>query len=284
MADLTHTPGSIDLHTHSTASDGRLSPTALVDRAADGGVRLLALTDHDTLAGLDEASHQARIRGIELIKGVEMSVTWEKRTLHIVGLGVATSERTLASGLAGLQALRDQRARAMGKQLEAEGLAGASERARELAGGGQITRAHYARLLVDDGLCDKPQQAFKRYLKPGRPGYVNVTWAGLEEAIGWIHAAGGQAVLAHPMAYGMTGAWRRRMLTAFCDAGGDAMEVCCGNHNPSDNHVCARDARHYGLKGSVGSDYHGPHQRWLALGRPLPLPADIEPVWVHLSF
>ena len=281
---ITWSPGSIDLHTHSTASDGRLPPAALVDAAADNGVELLALTDHDTLAGLDEASRQARRRGIRLVSGVEISVSWEKRTLHIVGLDVDPAQRDLAGGLAGLQALRARRADAMGEQLEARGLSDATARARELADGGQITRAHYARLLVDDGLCSKPQQAFKRFLKPGRPGYVGVVWAELQTAIDWIHAAGGQAVLAHPLAYGMSGAWRRRMLSAFTEAGGDAMEVCCGNHNPSDNHVCARDARHYGLKGSVGSDYHGPHQHWLALGRPLPLPDDIEPVWVHLSF
>lgn len=285
MSDrITHPPGSIDLHTHSTASDGRLSPTALVDVAADCGVRLLALTDHDTLAGLDEASRQASQRGVRLVSGVEISVSWEKRTLHIVGLDVDPAHPGLHETLRRIQHTRQQRARAMAERLQTQGLEDAERRVAELCEGEQITRTHFARLLVDAGLSRNFQQAFKRYLAPGRPGHVAVTWARLGEAIGAIHAAGGQAVLAHPLAYRMTGSWRRRMLSDFCEAGGDALEVCCGNHDPGKTRTCANDARRFGLTGSVGSDYHGPHQHWLAPGRGLRLPPDITPVWENLKF
>lgn len=272
---------NIDLHTHSTASDGRLTPAALATAAAEAGVECLALTDHDTVAGVAAAQAQAREHGMQFVPGVEVSVSWEKRTLHIVGLGVDPHHTQLVAALAQLQHTREQRARDMGERLEKAGLQDAYPRARGLAGEGQVTRGHFARLLVEDGLCGKFQQAFQRYLKPGKPGYVDVAWSSLEEAVATIQQAGGLAVLAHPMAYGMTGAWRRRTLTAFSEAGGDGVEVCCGNHNPSDTGVCTADALHYGLLGSVGSDFHGPHQRWLALGRPLRLPPGVPPVWQH---
>lgn len=281
---ISHPAGSIDLHTHSTASDGRLSPSALVDVAADCGVKLLALTDHDTLAGLDEASRQADHRGIRLVTGVEISVSWEKRTLHIVGLDVDPAHPGLGETLARIQHTREQRARDIAERLQARGLEDAGRRVAELCEGEQITRTHFARLLVDAGMSRNFQQAFKNYLAPGRPGHVAVTWARLGEAIAAIHAAGGQAVLAHPLAYRMTGAWRRRMLAAFHEAGGDALEVCCGNHDRGKTRTCARDARDYGLTGSVGSDYHGPHQHWLAPGRGLRLPPDITPVWERFTF
>lgn len=276
-------PG-IDLHTHSTASDGRLSPAALVATAAEAGVTLLALTDHDTTAGVAEAADAAGKHGIRLLPAAEISVTWQRRTLHVVGLGVDPNAPALADGLAGLQARRRERTETIGAKLSRLGVADAAARARALAGDGQVTRSHFARLLVEDGRCRDVKQAFKRYLKPGKPGHARVAWAGLDEAIGWIHAAGGVAVLAHPLAYGMTGAWRRRMLTAFTGAGGDALEIGCGNSTPQGVTLAADDARRHGLHGSVGSDFHGPEQHWLKLGRPLPLPADVPAVWEHPRF
>jgi len=276
------TAGAIyDLHSHSIASDGALSPRALVARAARSGVDVLALTDHDTLAGVPEATTAAREHGMRLIPGVEISVTWQRRTLHVVGLGVAIRSETLQGGLRRLQARRVARARRMADKLAKLGVEDAWARARRMAQGGQITRTHFARLLIEDGHCRTLQQCFKRYLKPGKRAYAGVEWAGLDEAIGWIHAAGGAAVLAHPLAYGMTAAWRARMLGAFAEAGGDAVEVCCGNTNPADVHTSACEAEAHGLLGSAGSDFHGPGQTWLELGRLAQIPANVTPVWQH---
>lgn len=272
---------NIDLHTHSTASDGRLTPAELVNAAADGGVQYLALTDHDTTAGLEQAQITAKQRQIQLIPGVEISVTWQRRTLHIVGLAIDTQASALKAGLVQLQATRIERAQSIAGKLEKIGVENAYIQAEQAANGGQITRTHFARLLIEAGKCETMQQCFKRYLKPGKPAYASAQWAELEQAIAWIHAAGGVAVLAHPLAYGMTAAWRTRTLQAFSQAGGDALEVHCGNSNPQGIRLSAADALAYGLLGSVGSDFHGPEQRWLKLGRPLTLPAAVTPVWSH---
>jgi len=270
-----------DLHSHSLASDGALSPRALVARAAGSGVDVLALTDHDTLAGVPEAMTAAHTQGMRLISGVEISVTWWRRTLHVVGLGVDTNEKVLGAGLSRLQARRRERARRMADKIAALGVQDPWTRAERNAQGGQITRTHFARLLIEDGHCRTLQQCFKRYLKPGKRAYAGVEWAGLEEAIGWIHAAGGAAVLAHPLAYGMTAAWRARMYDAFRDAGGDGVEVCCGNTNPADVRTSAREAVAHGLLGSAGSDFHSPEQSWLELGRLARMPDNVTPIWRH---
>ncbi|MDT0636191.1 PHP domain-containing protein [Spectribacter hydrogenoxidans] len=272
-------PARIDLHTHSTASDGTLTPAALVQAAHAGGVRALALTDHDTADGLGEANIAAAELHLRLVPGVEISVTWEKRTLHIVGLGFDAAHPGLRDLLADLQQCRAARTDAMLERLDRIGVARARERIEVLAAGGQITRAHFARLLIEDGRCQTTKQCFKRFLNPGKPAYVNATWAGLQETVSHIHQAGGVAVLAHPLAYNMTGAWRRRMLDAFQAAGGRAMEVVCGNSTPNGIAQMAEAATGRGLLGSVGSDFHSPDQRWLRLGRPLTLPAAVAPVW-----
>lgn len=275
--------GTIDLHTHSRASDGALTPADLVDAAAARGVSVLALTDHDTLAGIEPACAAAEQHGICLIPGVEISVTWQRRTLHIVGLGVDTAAPGLLNGLAWLQRVRLQRAHDIAARLEHLGVTTAFTRAHDLAAGGQITRTHFARLLLEDGLARNMQQCFKRYLKPGKPAHRSVTWAALEQAIDWIHTAGGLAVLAHPHGYGMSGAWRRRMYAAFTHHGGDAAEVCCGNTNPRQNQDNAERARAHGLMGSIGSDFHSHAQHWLALGRLQSLPRGLTPVWEHAA-
>lgn len=273
----------VDLHSHSQASDGTLTPAALVEAANAAGVDTLALTDHDTLDGLDQAFAKASELGMRLIPGVEISVTWQKRTLHVVGLNVSNSS-VLSAGLHNLQVQRARRAETIAAKLQPAGLKNALERARHMAAGGQITRTHFARLLVADGLCKNGKQAFKRYLKPGKPGYAKVQWAGLGEAIHWIQAAGGLAVLAHPHGYNMSHAWRQRTVAAFAGAGGDALEICTGTTTPRQVDASAADARQHGLAGSVGSDFHSPEQRWLALGRLAALPADLSPVWEHPAF
>lgn len=272
---------NFDLHTHSTVSDGRLTPQALVDTAADAGVECLSLTDHDTTDGVTAARAAAMQRGIHFVPGVEISVSWSRRTLHIVGLAVNTDAPPLANGLKQLQTIRRERAQKIAHKLEKAGVNNAYRRAEQSAGGGQITRTHFARLLIEDSKADTMQQCFKRYLGPGKSAYVSSEWVALEESIAWIHAAGGVAILAHPLAYGMTGAWRARMHAAFAEAGGDGVEVHCGNSSPQDIQLSAKAALEFNLLGSVGSDFHAPEQRWLKLGRPLRLPADVTPVWSH---
>jgi len=271
----------IDLHCHSTASDGRLNPTDLVARAAAFGVTTLALTDHDTLDGLPEARHAAHEHGLTLINGVEISVSWQRRTLHIVGLAFDAENTVLTDGLATLQAARTSRAERMGHKLARAGLADGYARAAELAGAGQITRPHFARLLVADGLCRDMNDAFKRYLRPGKPGHVGIEWASLEDAIGWIEDAGGVAVLAHPFGYGFTGTWRRRAVAGFTQAGGHGLEICTGTTHIDQESQAHRDARDHNLAGSVGSDFHAPEQIWLKLGGVRALPSSLPAIWDH---
>jgi hypothetical protein len=269
----------IDLHTHSIYSDGRLSPAALVARAADGGVTTLALTDHDTVDGLDEARAATDTHGMHLVNGVEISVSWQRRTLHIVGLGFDRDEERLVEGLRTLQKTRYERAARIGSKLEKIGVANALARAETLAGDGQITRPHFARLLIEDGICRDNAQAFKRHLRPGRDAHVQIEWAPLESAVGWIQGAGGIAVFAHPFGYGFSGAWRQRAIAAFADASGDALEICTGTTDRAQETIAARDADQHRLAGSVGSDFHAPEQFWLALGRLRALPGDMRAVW-----
>lgn len=275
--------GGIDLHCHSTASDGRLTPTQLVEAAAAAGVRMLALTDHDTLAGLAEAQQAARACGITLVTGVEISVRWRQRTLHVIGLDIDVETAAMRNGLAQLQEQRRLRAAAIAAKLERLGLADALNRASVQASGGQVTRTHYARLLVESGMCKTIQQAFKHYLGSGQPAYAAAEWVPMAEAIHWIIGAGGSAVLAHPLRYHLGTDARTRLLREFRQAGGRALEVCSGNSRDADIVLCAADARRHQLLGSVGSDFHGPEQRWLKLGAMPPLPASVTPVWTRFA-
>ncbi len=283
MPDFSHPHGAYcraDLHCHSTASDGRLSPRALLEQAAEAKVELLALTDHDTTAGLAEAALNARRLGIDFITGIELSVSWAGKTLHVVGLDIEPDNAPLQKILARLQALRLQRAQTIASKLHGLGLKNAFERARQAAGGGQITRTHFARLLVEDALVSDLKQAFKRHLGAGKPACVRIDWISLEEAIQAIHGAGGLAVLAHPLSYKFSGAWRQRMLQAFKQAGGDGLEVSCGaNQQAHDLALLTEQALQHDLLASMGSDFHAPEQIWLGLGRLAPLSHRLTPVW-----
>lgn len=273
-----------DLHCHSNASDGRLSPTELVDLAVELGVELLALTDHDSVDGLQAAAARASERGLAFVPGVELSVTWENRTLHVLGLNIDACNTTLQFALQELQRQRKQRAEQMAQRLEYVGLADGLRRAADCANGGQITRTHFARLLVEDGLCKDLKQAFKRYLGAGKPACVRSQWIDLSQAIKAIHAAGGLAVLAHPLRYRLSGAWRDRMYKAFKQAGGDGLEVSCGaSQQPHELDELRRQALAHGLLASRGSDFHGPEQRWLKLGHLAPLSPRLSPVWTRLD-
>ena len=273
-------PCQIDLHTHSTASDGTLSPDDLVRRAAAGGVEVLALTDHDTLSGLDAARHAAASAGIELVPGVEVSVTWEGGTVHLVGLGVDPACRELSDGLATLREFRDWRAREIGRRLGRDaGLQAAYEGALALSNGHLVSRTHFARYIVAQGRAASVREVFRHFLKPGKPGHVAGEWASLGDAVAWIRAAGGQAVLAHPARYPLNRGKLRRLLQEFVAAGGVGLEVVSGSHNRDEYQVMARHARDFGLLASAGSDYHGPEQPWIELGRLPELPVGCRPIW-----
>ncbi|MCO6440467.1 MAG: PHP domain-containing protein [Nitrococcus mobilis] len=269
----------IDLHAHSTASDGVLPPADLVARAAERGVRVLALTDHDTTDGLPAARRSAQLKGVTLISGVEVSVTWAGRTLHIVGLGVDAENASLQRGLTKIRLARVQRAREMARLLERAGLDGAWDNVCTLVQGDVVGRAHYARLLVLRGLAADPSEAFRRYLSRGRPGYVQAQWAGLDEVVSWVHQAGGLAVLAHPLQYRYPRAFLRRMLTAFAAAGGDALEIVTGGGTAEQTSTAAAYARRLGLAGSLGSDFHTVHSPWNDIGNIRPLPQGVVPIW-----
>jgi len=272
-----------DLHSHSTASDGTLEPRLLVQRAHAAGVRALALTDHDTTAGLEAATDEGQRLGLVLIPGVEVSVTWHGRTVHVVGLHVERGHPLLEAGLSGLRAFREWRAAEIARRLEQHGVAGAYEGARRLATGAIVSRTHFARYIVERGLARDLREVFRRFLVRHKPGHVPGEWASLEDAVRWIRAAGGQAVLAHPARYRLAGPQLRGLIGEFRECGGEAIEVVSGSHSREDCLVMAAETTAAGLRASTGSDYHGPDNPWLELGTLPALPQGCAPVWENWS-
>ena len=268
-----------DLHSHSTASDGTLSPTALVNQAVAAGVDVLALTDHDTTEGLSEAAAAAADQPITFVTGVEISVTWGGQVVHIVGLGFEPADEALQAGLTDQRTFRDWRAEEIGKRLDKHGIAGAYEGAKALSNGRLISRSHFARFLVANGHAPDMRKVFKQYLTHGKPGHVAGEWANLDEAVGWIKQAGGQAVIAHPARYSMTRTKLRRLIGEFQEAGGDALEVVSSSHSKDEIITMARHAKDFALLASAGSDFHGPETPWANLGRLSPIPDLVAPVW-----
>lgn len=268
-----------DLHSHSTASDGTLSPAELVRHAAAQGVHVLALTDHDATSGLAEAARAAGELGVTLVHGVEISVTWGHQLLHIVGLGIDPGNDTLQRGLSGLRDFRVRRAVEMGRRLEKRGIAGAYDGALAFAEGPSIGRTHFARYLVAQGKAKGVQDAFDHFLKRGKPGYVPGEWASLSDAVKWICAAGGQAVIAHPARYKLSASRFRDLLVEFKATGGVALEVISTSHPHGATPTLANYARRFELLASVGSDFHGPGQSYNELGRLPAFPAGCVPVW-----
>ncbi len=274
-----------DLHCHSTASDGLLSPTELVARAAESGVRVLALTDHDDLDGLSEARTAAAQHGIEFVDGVEISVSWRSHTLHIVGLHIDPCDPRLMAGVASVRNGRGERAQKMADSLAASGIGGALEGAYRYAGNpGMIGRTHFARFLVESGRCKDVKSVFRNYLVKGKPGYVSHQWGTLDEVIGWIRGSGGVAVLAHPGRYmvgrkSMGRTTMRELLGEFVELGGQAIEVVTSSHTPAQYAEFARYAAEFGLLASCGSDYHGPGESFRGLGRLPDFPLGCRPVW-----
>ncbi len=273
-----------DLHSHSDFSDGVLPPRDVVARAKRRGVDVLALTDHDSVAGLDSACDAAREHGMTLIPGVEISVTWEKYLVHILGLCVDQTNAALLHGLAQLQAIREQRAELMGERLEKHGVPDALTGALKHAPNGLVTRRHFALYMVQIGIAPTLPKIFERYLRPSKPGYVATQWVGLRDAVSWINAAGGVAVIAHPQRYDMSATTRRRLTEQFAAHGGAGIEVVCGGSGPDVVHSSAALAERFGLLASVGSDFHDPASSWTDLGKLTALPPNVQPIWSHARF
>ncbi|MEJ2608935.1 MAG: PHP domain-containing protein [Candidatus Thiodiazotropha sp.] len=274
-------PNIYDLHSHSTASDGTLPPRDLILRAAQAGVEVLALTDHDTLAGIEEARQTAQALGMILIPGVELSVTWNRQTVHIVGLNVDPNNTMLQEGLSRLQVFREWRAKEMARRLDKAGIPGAYEGALAFAEGRLVSRTHFARFLVQKRVLADERKVFKHYLVSGKPGYVPGDWATLEEALNWIHEAGGEAVIAHPARYKLSRSKLRRLFKDFVGFGGEAIEVVSGSHSRDDSFVMAKHAREFGLMASAGSDFHSPDNPWIELGCLPAFPDGCRPIWAN---
>jgi len=268
-----------DLHSHSTASDGTLKPSELVQKASAHGVDVLALTDHDTTAGMEEARKAALECHIRLIEGVEISVSWEKLTIHVLGLGLQRDSDMLQHGLVKLRDFRQWRAEEIARKLEKAGITDALNGAKKYAKGELISRTHFARYLVECGKASNISDVFKKFLVNNKPGHVPGQWADLSEAISWIKDARGHAVIAHPARYKMSATKLRRFIEQFKQAGGTGIEVVSGSHSVNDRHNMAQYARKYQLYASMGSDYHGPENTWIELGRLAELPKGCEPVW-----
>jgi predicted metal-dependent phosphoesterase TrpH len=268
-----------DLHTHSRHSDGTLEPAELLARARDRGVEVLALTDHDVTDGLAEAASAAAGCGIAFVPGVELSVTWREQTIHVVGLRIDAGNAALQRGLARLRESRAGRAAEIDRRLEKKRISGAGAGAAACAGGAILSRTHFARFLLQQGYVRSYKQAFRQFLSRGGAAYVRGEWATLSEAVGWVRAARGQAVLAHPARYGFSAGKLRQLLTEFKECGGAALEVVGGGQPLPEHAHLAAVAREHGLLASVGSDFHGPEGFGAELGRLAPLPVSCTPVW-----
>ncbi len=278
-----------DLHCHSNISDGTLTPSEVVNRAYDRGVKVLALTDHDDMDGLNEARSAALQYGMTFINGVEISVTWRKHTLHIVGLGIDPAYAPLQQGLQHVRSGRGERAQKMADELAKVGIGGVFQGALKLASNpNMIGRTHFARYLVETGHCKDVKSVFNRYLATGKPGYVPHQWAMLGDAISWIKGSGGVAVLAHPGRYmvgkhSMGKKTMHELLSEFVELGGQALEVVTGSHTPEQYAEFARYAEEFNLLSSCGSDFHGPGESYRDMGRLPDLPLICRPVWQVLQ-
>jgi 3',5'-nucleoside bisphosphate phosphatase len=269
-----------DLHCHSRASDGLLAPGELVRRACQFGVTTLALTDHDDTSGLDEASEAAREAGIRFIPGVEISVTWEEGTVHVVGLGIDPGDGPLSEGLLRVRGNRARRAARIADSLFAAGIPGSLQGALSYVQNPElISRTHFGRFLVQKGYARDLRGVFQNYLTNGKPGFVPHRWVEPGDAVRWINGAGGVAILAHPARYGFSRHRMRRFLAEFSDLGGRGIEVMTANHSTDECITFATLAREFGMLASRGSDFHGPGESRAELGALPPLPDGLKPVW-----
>jgi 3',5'-nucleoside bisphosphate phosphatase len=269
-----------DLHCHSVISDGTLTPEVLAERAKANGVNLWALTDHDELGGQQRAKAAASALNLDYLAGVEISVTWMGQTIHIVGLGIDADHVGIIEGLRRTRDGRGNRAKLMGEQLLKVGIPGAYEGALHYAGNHElISRTHFARFLVEQGVCKDTEHVFKNYLVEDKPGYVPHMWAKLDDAVAWIKAAGGVAVIAHPGRYNFNAMQMDELYKHFKDIGGLGIEVITGSHSPDQYLIYGKIAQQYGFLASRGSDFHDPDESHIDLGTLPHLPEHLTPVW-----
>lgn len=268
-----------DLHSHSTASDGTLSPTELIQRAHEKEVEVFALTDHDATEGLKEAALAASKVGLHFVPGIELSVTWSHQTIHIVGLGINPDDEVLNKGLKELRNFRNRRGEEIAYKLEKAGLEKPLEGAKKFANGEILSRTHFARYLVEQGKAKDIRQVFKRFLVKGKPGFVAGKWASLEDALSWIHGAGGIAVIAHPARYKISATRLRQLITEFKELGGVGFEAISGSHSPDEELRMAQLANQFNLYISKGSDFHSPENIYRELGALQDIPSGSIPVW-----
>jgi predicted metal-dependent phosphoesterase TrpH len=269
----------IDLHTHSSCSDGSLGPAELVRHAAAAGIQVLALTDHDTIAGVDAAREAALGSGVKLVPGVEISAAWRAQAIHVLGLWIDPAATALGTALQEQAARRGLRMRKICARLSEVGLPGDRLLAAVEAQPGLPTRAHLAAAFVAEGIVKRSDDAFRKYLGRGKAAHIAADWPALAVVVGWIRAAGGIASLAHPARYALSGGARRQLLADFAAAGGNAIEVITGGNVPQHVEACAQWAIKYGFSASLGSDFHRPEHAWNPLGRLAKLPPDLTPVW-----
>ena len=271
---------NVDLHCHSKFSDGVFAPSELALRAQEKGVDIWALTDHDELSGIAEAREVASDIGLQFIAGVEISITWAGKTVHIVGLDIDENSEQLIYGLASVKGGRHGRGKEIAAQLATVGIAGAFEGALKYAENPEsIGRTHFARYIVELGLYASVNEVFRNFLIEGKPGFVPHRWATLAQAVGWIRDAGGRAVIAHPGRYGFDQIAFDAMLDSFMQLGGSGIEVVTGSHTPDQYQQYAKVAKSSGLLASRGSDFHGPTESLFDLGSLPQLPADLKPIW-----
>ena len=273
-----------DLHCHSVISDGTLTPEALAERAKTNGVELWALTDHDEIDGLQRAAAAARAQGIHYLTGAEISVTFAGETVHIVGLGFDADNAELKQGLHRTRGGREQRAMDMSQGLAKVGIKGAFEGALKFVGNPElISRTHFARFLVESGVCSETHEVFRKYLTEGKPGFVPHRWASLHDAVTWITQAQGVAVIAHPGRYKFTPNEEYALFTEFKAHGGQGVEVVTGSHTAQEYVKYAETAKEFGLAASRGSDFHSPDESRIDLGTLPFLPGELTPVWELLA-
>ncbi len=273
-----------DLHCHSVVSDGTLTPEELAARAKVNGVELWSLTDHDEVGGQHRAMEAARSQGLKYLTGTEISITFLGKTVHIVGLGFDPDNAQLRTGLHGTRGGRQGRAMEMADGLAKVGIKGAYEGALQFVGNPElISRTHFARFLVESGVCKDTNEVFRKYLTEGKPGFVPHRWATLADAVGWITGAGGMAVIAHPARYGFTANEEFALFTEFKGHGGRGVEVVTGSHSAAEYVTYGDMAREFGLAASRGSDFHSPDESHTELGTLPYLPGNLTPVWELLG-
>ena len=273
-----------DLHCHSVVSDGTLTPEALACRAHANGVQVWSLTDHDEIGGQERAKKAAEDLGMQYISGVEISVTWSSQTVHIVGLGIDHTNDALIEGLYQTRNGRSKRAQEIAAQLDQIGIKNAYEGALQFVGNPElISRTHFARFLVDSGVCKDTNEVFANYLIDGKPGYVGHEWANLTDAVNWITQAGGIAVIAHPGRYNYTSLQLNELYGQFKDIGGRGIEVVTGSHTKDEYKTFAKVALQHGFLASRGSDFHSPTESHVDLGTLPDLPSQLQPVWLEFQ-